>query len=50
MLMGKFKSNPSENMQVKILELYKKIINPSDKLIIELNELGLLKDDQPVSE
>lgn len=50
MMMGRFKSNPSENLQVKILELYKKIINPSDKLIAELNELGLLKDDQPVGE
>lgn len=49
-MMGRFKSNPSENLQVKILELYKKIINPSDKLIAELNELGLLKDDQPVGE
>lgn len=50
MLMGKFKANPSESLQVKILELYKKIINPSDKLIAELNELGLLKDEQEAAE
>ena len=40
---GRYAKKPSEELKAQILELYGKVINPSDKLNAELKELGIIK-------
>ena len=39
---GRYAKKPSEELKAQILDLYGKVINPSDKLTADLKELGIL--------
>ena len=39
---GRYRNKPSEALKEQIVENYKKVLNPTDKLTQELNELGIL--------
>lgn len=41
LMKGRYKKNPSEELKQKILETLRQVINPSDKLLAELRELGI---------
>ena len=41
LMKGRYKKNPSEELKAKILETLRQVINPSDKLLAELRELGI---------
>jgi hypothetical protein len=41
---GRYAKKPSEELKTQILELYGKVINPSDKLTSELKQLGIIKN------
>lgn len=43
LMKGRYKKNPSEELKAKILETLRQIINPSDKLLNELHELGVVE-------
>ena len=40
---GRYAKKPSEKLKAQILELYSKVINPTEKLTKELKELGILE-------
>ena len=40
---GRYAKKPSEELKAQILELYGKVINPTDKLTSELKKLGILE-------
>ena len=40
---GRYAKKPSEELKAQILALYGKVINPTDKLIADLKELGILE-------
>ena len=39
---GRYAKKPTEKLKTQILELYSKVINPTEKLTKELKELGIL--------
>lgn len=43
LMKGRYKKNPSEELKAKILETLRQVINPSDKLLNELHELGVVE-------
>lgn len=42
LMKGKYKKKPSEELKAKILDSFHQILEPSDKLVDELTELGIL--------
>ena len=43
LMKGRYKKTPSEELKAKILETLRQVINPSDKLLNELHELGVVE-------
>lgn len=43
LMKGRYKKSPSEELKAKILETLKQVINPTDKLLGELRELGIVE-------